>query len=136
MAVVKTEKKKNRVLEFLSKEYKYENLILVLLALFAIVLGMLIVKEVLTVEPEFFLIGSFPKTFAWVLISLGAISLILVLWPFYRPSFMEVRHISGLKRSEFIGNIIIVLIFVLSLAFFFFLSDLVIQGLKNLIGYK
>ena len=131
--VAKTEKKKNRVLEFLSKEYKYENLILVLLAIFAIVLGVLILipneKGGLTVDEGFFLIGSYPRVFAWILVVLGGLSLLLVLWPFYKPSVSEIRHITGLKRSEFFENIISVLIFILVLAFFFLLVDLIIKSI-------
>ncbi|NLZ85387.1 MAG: preprotein translocase subunit SecE, partial [Acholeplasmataceae bacterium] len=109
---------------FLSKEYKYENLILAILAIFAIVLGALIVAEILQVSPDFFLIGGFPKVFAWILISLGVVSLLLVLWPFYRPSLVELRHVTGSKRSEFISNVVVVLIFVLFLVGVFILYDL------------
>ncbi|HOR95564.1 MAG TPA: preprotein translocase subunit SecE [Bacilli bacterium] len=125
MAVTsKPEKKQNRVIQFLSKEYKYENLILAILAIFAIVLGALIVAEILQVSPDFFLIGGFPKVFAWILISLGVVSLLLVLWPFYRPSLAELRHVTGSKRSEFISNVVVVLIFVLFLVGVFILYDL------------
>ncbi|HPK58737.1 MAG TPA: preprotein translocase subunit SecE [Bacilli bacterium] len=125
MAVTsKPNKKQNRVIQFLSKEYKYENLILAILAIFAIVLGALIVAEILQVSPDFFLIGGFPKVFAWILISLGVVSLLLVLWPFYRPSLVELRHVTGSKRSEFISNVVVVLIFVLFLVGVFILYDL------------
>jgi len=125
MAVTsKPKKKQNRVIQFLSKEYKYENLILAILAIFAIVLGALIVAEILQVSPDFFLIGGFPKVFAWILISLGVVSLLLVLWPFYRPSLAELRHVTGSKRSEFISNVVVVLIFVLFLVGVFILYDL------------
>jgi uncharacterized membrane protein len=40
-----TKEKRNRVLEILSKEYKYENIILMFLAVFAIVLGVLIINK-------------------------------------------------------------------------------------------
>ena len=135
MAVIsKPEKKQNRVIQFLSKEYKYENLILAILAIFAIVLGALIVADTLKVDEEFFLIGGFPKVFAWILVSLGAVSLLLVLSPFYRPSIAELRHVTGLKRSEFISNVIVVLLFVFFLVRVFILYDLGIGALLKLVS--
>lgn len=123
---------KKGTMSVLSKEYKYENLILAFLAIFAIVLGALIVNGTLVIGENYFLIGSYPKVFAWVLIGLGAISLLLVALPFYKPSFDEAKHIKGLKKSEFLVNIARVLIFILILAAFFFLCDLALDPLMDL----
>ena len=123
---------KKGTMSVLSKEYKYENLILAFLAVFAIVLGALIVNGTLVIGKDYFLIGSYPKVFAWVLIGLGAISLFLVALPFYKPSFDEAKHIKGLKKSEFLVNIARVLIFIFILAGFFFLCDLALDPLMDL----
>lgn len=123
---------KKGTMSVLSKEYKYENLILAFLAIFAIVLGALIVNGTLVIGENYFLIGSYPKVFAWVLIGLGAISLLLVALPFYKPSFDEAKHIKGLKKSEFLVNIARVLIFILILAAFFFLCDLALDPFMDL----
>lgn len=123
---------KKGTMSVLSKEYKYENLILAFLAIFAIVLGALIVNGTLVIGENYFLIGSYPKVFAWVLIGLGIISLLLVALPFYKPSFDEAKHIKGLKKSEFLVNIARVLIFILILAAFFFLCDLALDPFMDL----
>jgi hypothetical protein len=123
---------KKGTMSVLSKEYKYENLILAFLAVFAIVLGALIVNGTLVIGKDYFLIGSYPKVFAWVLVGLGAISLLLVALPFYKPSFDEAKHIKGLKKSEFLVNIARVLIFIFILAGFFFLCDLALDPLMDL----
>ena len=123
---------KKGTMSVLSKEYKYENLILAFLAVFAIVLGALIVNGALVIGKDYFLIGSYPKVFAWVLVGLGAISLLLVALPFYKPSFDEAKHIKGLKKSEFLVNIARVLIFIFILAGFFFLCDLALDPLMDL----
>ena len=123
---------KKGTMSVLSKEYKYENLILAFLAVFAIVLGALIVNGTLVIGKDYFLIGSYPKVFAWVLIGLGVISLLLVALPFYKPSFDEAKHIKGLKKSEFLVNIARVLIFIFILAGFFFLCDLALDPLMDL----
>lgn len=123
---------KKGTMSVLSKEYKYENLILAFLAVFAIVLGALIVNGTLVIGKDYFLIGSYPKVFAWVLVGLGVISLLLVALPFYKPSFDEAKHIKGLKKSEFLVNIVRVLIFIFILAGFFFLCDLALDPLMDL----
>lgn len=123
---------KKGTMSVLSKEYKYENLILAFLAVFAIVLGALIVNGTLVIGKDYFLIRSYPKVFAWVLVGLGVISLLLVALPFYKPSFDEAKHIKGLKKSEFLVNIARVLIFIFILAGFFFLCDLALDPLMDL----
>ncbi|MBQ8292439.1 MAG: preprotein translocase subunit SecE [Bacilli bacterium] len=132
MSEQKVKKEKKGAMSFLSKEYKYENLILAFIALFAIVLGVLIISGALVVDSGLFLIGSYPKVFAWILVGLGAISLLLVVYPFYKPSFDEAKHIKGLKRSEFLINIVRVLVFIVVLALFFFVCDLALDPLMQL----
>lgn len=132
MSDQKAVKAKKGTMSFLSKEYKYENLILAFLAVFAIVLGALIISGSLVIDSNFFLIGSYPKVFSWVLVGLGVISLLLVVWPFYKPSIDETKHIKGFKRSEFLVNIVRVLIFIIVLALFFFLCDLALDPLMQL----
>ena len=97
---VKKEEKKNRVLQAIYHEWKYENLILVVLALFALELGVLLLSGDLTISAQAFLIGPYWKVFAWILVGLGAVSMLLAVSSFYRPSFAEVKHVSGLKKKN------------------------------------
>lgn len=136
---VKTEKK-SRVLEYLLSEHKIENYLLLFLGLFAIELGVLLLQgELLTIPEDAWLIGGKTNTmvFSWVLIALGAVSIILVAASFYRPSFSEIKHITGLKWKEFFWNVVKVVVFSIILALFFVACDWVIekiiQLLKNLI---
>lgn len=121
------EKKKSRIVQFLETEYKYENFILVTLSLFAIIFGVLILQDTFSIPSDAFLVGTYSNVFAWVLISLGAISLLLWAIPFYRPSLSEIKHVKGLKKREFLGNIVKVIVFTIILALLFFLFDLVIE---------
>lgn len=129
---VKTGEKRSRIIEILSKEYKYENIVLMFLAIFAIVLGVLIIDGTLPIE-KVFLIGSYPKVFAWILVALGTISLILVVWPFYKPSILEFKRISFLKKREFFGNVLQVFVFVIILSLVFLLYDAGIKALIDLL---
>lgn len=120
--------KKNRVVDYILKEHKYENLVLAILSIFAIELGVLLLsKTYLSIPEEAFLIGKYWKQFSWVLIVLGAISLILSVSSFFIPSFAEVKHITGLKKAEFFWNVVEVFVFSLVMALFFALCDWVIQ---------
>ncbi len=130
--------KKSRIREFIEKDYKYENLLLTVLSIFALELGVLLLAGLLVIPDTAFLIGGpvASKVFSWILVALGAISLVLSVSSFYAPSFAEVKHITGLKKSEFIGNVVKVLLFSVVLALFFvlceFLIDLVVKWLAPL----
>ena len=119
--------KPNRIAQFLNTEYKWENFLLVGLSLFAIVFGVLILQDTFSIPENAFLVGDYADLFAWVLIVLGVISLLLWAVPFFRPSISEIKHIKGLKRKEFLGNILKVILFTIALALVFFLFDLVIE---------
>ena len=119
--------KKNRVGDVIRHEYKYENLILVILALFALELGVLLLGGYLTISEGAFLIGEYWKVFAWILVGLGVISLVLAVSSFYRPSFAEIKHITGLKKKEFFSNILIVIVFSVVLALLFVGFDSLIE---------
>lgn len=132
--------KKNRVVEYLLSEHKLENYLLLFLGVFAIELGVILLQgELLSIPEEAWLIGGKTNTtiFSWVLVGLGAISILLVAAAFYRPSIAEIKHISGLKANEFLWNIIKVLGFTIVLALFFigcdFVIEKIIQLMKNLL---
>ena len=132
--------KKNRVVEYLLSEHKLENYLLLFLGVFAIELGVILLQgELLSIPEEAWLIGGKTNTtiFSWILVGLGAISILLVAAAFYRPSIAEIKHISGLKANEFLWNVIKVLGFTIVLALFFIGCDFVIekfiQLMKNLL---
>lgn len=120
--------KKNRVMDVLLKEHKWENLVLAILAIFAIELGVLILSgNYLSIPEEAFLIGKYWKAFSWVLVGLGAVSFILAVSSFFVPSLAEIKHITGLKKGEFFWNVVKVFAFSAILALFFMGADTVIQ---------
>ena len=121
------QEKPNRIAQFLNTEYKFENFLLVALSLFAIVFGVLILQDTFSIPADAFLVGQYGDVFAWVLIVLGVISLLLWAIPFYRPSVSEIKHIKGLKRREFFCNVLKVIVFTIVLALIFFVFDLLIE---------
>ncbi|MGB3996916.1 MAG: preprotein translocase subunit SecE [Bacilli bacterium] len=125
--------KTNSILSIFAKEYKYEGLILLFLSLLAIVLGaMVLIGETsggtsgLTINEEVFLIGDYPRAFAWILIILGVMSLILSIWPYFKPSIGEVKRVSWPTRGTVFQNTATVFAFVLIMALFFLLSDYIL----------
>ena len=116
-------KKKNRLAEVFMKDYRFEGVILLVLAVIAIVLGVLIVVGTLTIDPNIPVLGDYPKVFAWILIGLGVVSLGLAIWPFYKPSVEEVRRVTWPTGKQFLYDSMVVLLFVAILALFYTAID-------------
>lgn len=136
MTEVTTEKKEkpHRIRNFIKGNYRGENAVMLFLAIFSIVLGALIVTGKLTIQESVFLIGyKSGKLFAWILIGLSAIALVFILIPFYRPSMSEIKHLKPNSKAEFLRNIARTLVFIIAMALFFFLCDLGLDPLMNLI---
>jgi len=138
----KTEEKKNRLKEAFTKDYKYEGLVLLILAIIAIILGALIITGVLEIPGEsdssngVFLIGGKPNStiFAWILIVLGIFSLILSIWPYYKPSIFEVKRVTWPTKKTMLSDCINVFIYSIGLALFFYVADLALNGIFSLIS--
>ena len=128
---VQEKEKKNRVLQAIYHEWKYENLVLVILALFALELGVLLLTGDLTISSSAFLIGPYWKVFAWILVGLGVIALLLAVASFYRPSIAEIKHVTGLKRKEFLENVVTVFVFILVVAGLIFAYESVITLIEK-----
>lgn len=139
-------KKSNGILSIFTKEYKYEGIILLFLSLVALVLGTMVLIGInsegssgLVINENVFLIGDYPAAFAWILVVLGAVSLLLAIVPFFKPSISEVKRISWSTRATLLKNTAIVFAFILIMAIFFVLSDWIFSYVVDLfkwIGLK
>lgn len=136
-----TEKqKRNHLTETFQKEYKYEGLILLILALLAIVLGLLILKGIqtdgksgLTIAKGVFLIGDYPLVSAWILIVLGLFSVGLTIWPYYKPSIAEFRMVTWPSQKTMLSNCIDVFVYTIICGIFFFAADLLFDFIVKLL---
>lgn len=63
-----------------TKELKGENLLLLILSIVAIILGILIFADILTVDSEVAIVGSYPNAFAWIITIVGAIGLFIAVF--------------------------------------------------------
>ena len=128
----KETEKPHRIRDFLYREYRGENAVMLFLSLFAIVLGALIVTQKLTISEEYFLLGyKKGKLFAWILIGLSSIALIFILIPFYRPSISELKHLKPNSKADFFRNVARTLVFTICLTAFFILCDLGLDPLMK-----
>ena len=126
--------KKSKLAEVFSKEYKFEGLLLLLLALIAITFGVLILSNVMTIPTDVFLIGEYPKFFSWSMIVLGGFSLLLSIWPYYKPSIVEVKRVTWPTKKLMIENTIQTFIFILVFSLFFWGCDTLLSLIVSLIS--
>jgi preprotein translocase subunit SecE len=124
---IKEAKKKSKLLEILTKEYKWENLILALFVLAGIVISTLILSGVLTIDPSFPVlgVGKVGKIFAIVLLVISILGLLLVLYPFVSPSIPELRKITWPSRPKYFKTFLQVIVFIVLITVILFLFDYV-----------
>lgn len=124
-------KEKNKLIEILTKEYKWENIFLGILALVAAVIAVMIINKTLTIDSTFPLLGKGNNAiiFASFLLIISLVGLVLVLIPFFIPSFSEVRKISWPRWSKFLENSLQTVIFVTILTLTLLLFDYVIVSI-------
>ncbi len=119
----KTEEKPSRLVEYLRNEHVWENYALLILAIFTLLLGVLINNSTLIIEHDVPVLGGYSDILAWVLIILSSISIVLALYPFFKPAFPEFKKIQWLNKKMFLGNSIRVFIFLTTLSLLFLLYD-------------
>lgn len=136
------EKEKKSLMNLLGKEYKYEGLLLLVLGIITTVLGVLIHlgvttkgSEGLVINENFYFIGEYPKLFAWVLIILGAAAIILAIYPYYKPSIKEMKRITWPSKKEMLSNTLIVIAFIVIVAFLFLGYDAILNQVVKLFKY-
>ena len=119
------DKKKSKLVEILTRDYKWENLLLGILALVASVVAVFILNGTLKVDSTFPILGKGKNgiIFAAFLLVISLVGLFLVVVPFFIPAWPEVKKISWPKWSQFIENTIQVLIFVVVLSLTLLLFD-------------
>ena len=117
--------KRNKLLEVLSQDYKAENIFLALIAIIAMAFSVMILSETLNVKDNYPLLGAYPKVFAIILLVISTLGLLVVLWPFYEPSFGEFKKLTWAKPKELYEDLFRVFIFMFCLVFVLFFFDII-----------
>ena len=130
---VKNKEEKSKLLEVLTKEYKWENLLLGVLATISAGLSLMILSgnSLLQINPNFPILGTEPNgtIFTWILLLISLFGLALVIYPFFVPSIPEIKKISWPNKSKFIDNSIRTLIFLFVLTTVILIFNLLILSL-------
>ncbi len=135
----KQEEQPSKLLEVIKTEYRWENLLLGILATIAIAISIMIISgnTLLQINPDFPILGEGNNgiIFAWVLFAISAFGLFLVLYPFFLPAIPELKKISWAKWSKFLDNSVRVLVFLIVLTGFLLLYNFLIARLiSGLLG--
>ena len=135
----KEKKEKKNFLSLVLREYKFEGLILLVLSLISIILGVMILIGVKTsgsdgliVNQDYWFIGEYPKAFAWILIILGAVSFVLAVWPYVKPSIGEVKRVSWPTKKVMLENTAVTFVFILVIAGLFLGYDAILNQVVKL----
>lgn len=132
MAIKQKEaEQKSKLLEVLTTEYRWENLLLGVLAVISASLALMIItgNSLLVINENAPIIGTPPNglIFAWVLFSISVFGLILVIYPFFLPAIPELKKITWPTRPKFIDHSVRVVIFLILLTGVIYLYDLVLR---------
>lgn len=119
------EEQKSKLMLVLTKDYKWENLLLGLLALVAAILSVMILNGTLKIDSAFPVLGKGKNgiIFASFLLVISLIGLFLVLLPFFVPAMPELKKISWSTWPRFLEDTLRVIVFVTFLTLTLLLFD-------------
>ncbi len=124
---------KSKLLEVLTTEYKWENLLLGILATLAGALSLMIISgnSLLQINADFPILGQGNNgiIFAWVLFAISVFGLILVIYPFFLPAIPELKKITWPTLPKFIDHAVRILIFLILVTGVIFLFDTILRQL-------
>ncbi len=122
---------KSKLLEVLTTEYKWENLLLGVLATISGALALMIItgSTVLSIRENFPVLGQGNNglIFAWVLFAISVFGLILVIYPFFLPAFPELKKITWPTWPKFLDHAVRTMIFLFFLTGVILLFNLFIK---------
>ena len=119
----KTQDKPSRIWQYLKETHKWENYVFLFFSIVVLALGLLILTGALNVKEDAWLIGDYPKVFAWILVGLSGLFTLYGLYPFFKPAFPEIKRVSWLTFGKFVANAIRVLLFLVIFTLLFLLYD-------------
>ncbi len=129
----KSTEQKGKLIEVLTKEYRWENLLLGVLAVISAALAVAILVGVPWINPpgeDFPLIGGTNFfIFSWVLLVISLFGIVLVVYPFFLPAIPELKKISWAGWAKFADNSARVVVFLIILTGFLLLFDFLITQL-------
>ncbi len=127
----KKDEKVGKVIAMLKKEYPFEGLFLGLLGALVLILGIYIFEgELLQIRfTDWFIFATDLRIniFAFAIMAIGAVALVVALMPFFVPGFKELNRVTWPNKSIMQNHTARVFGFMIILAFMFVLYDFVFQ---------
>jgi len=121
------EKKPSRVMEILRTEYPFERILLGVLGAAVIILGVYLIEgTVLEIRlTSWFIFSTATRRliFSILVILVGSISFFMAIWPFFVPSFAEMKKVTWPNRSMIMNHSARVFGFIIVVSLFFVLID-------------
>ena len=129
--------KKSRVLEILRTEYPFERVLLGVLGAFVTILGVYLIQgDLLNITlTDWWIFDSPTKRliFAIFVTVIGAVSIVMAIWPFFTPSFAEMKKVTWPGRTTILNHSARVFGFILFLSFFFITINFPLKWLMTLL---
>jgi preprotein translocase SecE subunit len=137
MAKKTEEIKTNRVLEILTKEYPFESFLMAFLGVLVTIIGVYLINgDLLTINQTtdwwnswIFGTDTGILIFSIFITVVGAVAIIVALWPFFKPSVAEMKKVTWPNGVTIRNHSARVFGFILFVAAFFILYDLGLQPL-------
>ncbi|HHT55680.1 MAG TPA: preprotein translocase subunit SecE [Acholeplasma sp.] len=141
MAIKQKEtEKQSKLVEILTTEYRWENLLLLVLAVLSTALSLIIIinKGPIAIDSSFPILGNRTNQliFAWILFGISMLGIGLVAAPFIAPAIPELKRITWAKKSEFIDHSVRVILFILFFVFVILAFDIIVLALLRLLGVE
>ena len=131
----RNQEQKSKLIEILKTEYRWESLVLAILAIITAGLSVLLIDGTLEIV-NFPVLGKHPndKIFAWSVLVISLLGLALVIYPFFLPAIPEIKKITWPTVREMIGYTIRVVFFTAVLALIISAYDVIIVSVLRLIS--
>ncbi|MDY0210461.1 MAG: preprotein translocase subunit SecE [Acholeplasma sp.] len=128
----KNTEKKSKIVEILTTDYPWENLLLGVLASLSLALSIMILSGILsTQDGPIPIISDYPNLFAGILLGISILGLLLVIYPFFVPAIPELKKMSWASWKTFLDAGTRVLIFVVFFSLLFFAYDLLLANISG-----
>lgn len=137
MAIKKDVEKQSKLKEILTTEYKWENLLLGVLATLSAALAlMIIIGGPLEINPSFPILGKRTNAliFSWILFGISILGIGLVIYPFFLPAIPEIKKITWPTKLQFLDHSVRVIIFVAFFTLVVLFFDIIAAELFKLIS--
>ena len=115
--------KPSRIWQYLKETHKWENYVFLFFSVVVLALGLLILTGALNVKEDAWLIGDYPKVFAWILVGVSGLFTLYGLYPFFKPALPEIKRVQWLTFGKFVSNAVRVLLFITIFTLLFLLYD-------------